>query len=79
VRSSRPTSLPTPGVYARHNAVDTPALLPDGSPSPESVPTILPARPGRTPVPPARVLDAPPSAEELVRVPIEDVERGEGS
>src|SRR5689334_6825959 len=24
--------LPPPGVYARHNAVDTPALLPDGSP-----------------------------------------------
>ena len=23
--------LPVPGVYARHNAVDTPALLPDGS------------------------------------------------
>ena len=23
--------LPSPGVYARHNAVDTPALLPDGS------------------------------------------------
>jgi NADH-quinone oxidoreductase subunit J len=23
--------LPPPGVYARHNAVDTPALLPDGS------------------------------------------------
>ena len=79
VRSSRPTSLPTPGVYARHNAVDTPALLPDGSPSPESVPAILPARPGRTPVPPSRVLDAPLSAEELVRVPLEDVEGGEHS
>ena len=26
-----PGLLPTPGVYARHNAVDTPALLPDGS------------------------------------------------
>ena len=25
--------LPAPGVYARHNAVDTPALLPDGTPS----------------------------------------------
>ena len=25
--------LPVPGVYARHNAVDTPALLPDGSPA----------------------------------------------
>jgi NADH-quinone oxidoreductase subunit J len=27
----RPTPLPGPGVYARHNAVDIPALLPDGS------------------------------------------------
>lgn len=27
----RPTPLPTPGVYARHNAVDVAALLPDGS------------------------------------------------
>jgi NADH-quinone oxidoreductase subunit J len=26
-----PTPLPTPGVYARHNAVDIAALLPDGS------------------------------------------------
>ena len=25
--------LPSPGVFARHNAVDTPALLPDGTPS----------------------------------------------
>jgi NADH-quinone oxidoreductase subunit J len=33
------TPLPPPGVYAGHNAVDTPALLPDGSPSLESVPT----------------------------------------
>jgi NADH-quinone oxidoreductase subunit J len=29
--------LPVPGVYARHNAVDTPALLPDGTPSELSV------------------------------------------
>ena len=26
-----PGPLPTPGVYARHNAVDTPAMLPDGN------------------------------------------------
>lgn len=35
------TPLPSPGVYAGHNAVDTPALLPDGSPSIESVPAAL--------------------------------------
>ena len=27
-----PGPLPSPGVFARHNAVDTPALLPDGTP-----------------------------------------------
>jgi NADH-quinone oxidoreductase subunit J len=32
------TPMPSPGVFANHNAVDTPALLPDGSPSLESVP-----------------------------------------
>jgi NADH-quinone oxidoreductase subunit J len=30
------TGLPAPGVFARHNAVDTPALLPDGTPSPSA-------------------------------------------
>ena len=39
-----PGNLPTPGVYARHNAVDTPALLPDGSISEESIPRPLQAR-----------------------------------
>ena len=36
--------MPAPGVYARHNAVDTPALLPDGSPSELSVSRVLTAR-----------------------------------
>ncbi|MEP7160371.1 MAG: NADH-quinone oxidoreductase subunit J [Dermatophilaceae bacterium] len=36
--------LPAPGVYARHNAVDTPALLPDGTPSHLSVSRVLTAR-----------------------------------
>lgn len=35
---------PAPGVYARHNASDTPALLPDGRPAPVSVPRVLVAR-----------------------------------
>ncbi len=39
-----PGPLPPPGVYARHNAVDTPALLPDGSPAPSSVSRVLVAR-----------------------------------
>jgi NADH-quinone oxidoreductase subunit J len=33
--------LPGPGVYADHDAVDTPALLPDGSVAPGSVPDYL--------------------------------------
>jgi NADH-quinone oxidoreductase subunit J len=36
--------LPAPGVFARHNAVDTPALLPDGTPSQLSVSRVLRAR-----------------------------------
>ncbi len=36
--TSQVTPLPNPGVLARHNAVDTPALLPDGSPSQASLP-----------------------------------------
>ncbi|HSC26231.1 MAG TPA: NADH-quinone oxidoreductase subunit J [Vicinamibacterales bacterium] len=36
--------LPSPGVFARHNAVDTPALLPDGTPAESSVSRVLTAR-----------------------------------
>ncbi len=36
--------LPSPGVFARSNAVDTPALLPDGSVSELSVSRVLAAR-----------------------------------
>ncbi|ORB32196.1 NADH-quinone oxidoreductase subunit J [Mycolicibacterium parafortuitum] len=39
------TTLPNPGVYARHNAVDVPARLPDGSASELSVSAILQVRP----------------------------------
>ena len=39
-----PTPLPSPGVFARHNAVDTAALLPDGSYSRLSVPQVLEPR-----------------------------------
>ncbi|MGY2009450.1 NADH-quinone oxidoreductase subunit J [Nocardia gipuzkoensis] len=40
-KGHRATPLPTPGVYARHNAVDVPARLPDGSFEELSVSTIL--------------------------------------
>jgi NADH-quinone oxidoreductase subunit J len=36
--------LPGSGVYALHNAVDVPALLPDGSPAPTSISATLEAR-----------------------------------
>lgn len=39
-----PAPLPSPGVYATHNAVDTPALLPDGTPAETSVSKVLIAR-----------------------------------
>lgn len=49
--------LPAPGVFARHNAVDTPALLPDGTPSDLSVSRVLAAR--------GTVQDAPELADDI--------------
>lgn len=45
----RATPLPSPGVYARHNAVDTPALLPDGSEELSSVSAVIRNRAGSGP------------------------------
>ena len=39
-----PGPLPPPGVFARHNAVDTPALLPDGTAAAASISRVLAAR-----------------------------------
>jgi NADH-quinone oxidoreductase subunit J len=39
-----PGPLPPPGVFARHNGVDTPALLPDGSAAEASISRVLAAR-----------------------------------
>jgi NADH-quinone oxidoreductase subunit J len=41
---STAAGLPGPGVFARHNAVDVPALLPDGTPAPTSISATLKAR-----------------------------------
>jgi NADH-quinone oxidoreductase subunit J len=54
IAGGHPTPLPGPGTYAQHNAVDMPALLPDGSQSELSVSPVLtgravPAGPGRPP------------------------------
>jgi NADH-quinone oxidoreductase subunit J len=46
IASDHPAPLPGPGTYARHNAVDFPALLPDGSPAALSVSPIISGRPG---------------------------------
>ncbi len=48
-----PTMRPGPGVYARHNAVDSAARLPDGSYSRLSVPAVLEIRTFDTPELPA--------------------------
>jgi NADH-quinone oxidoreductase subunit J len=61
-----PAPLPGPGVYARHNAVDTPALLPDGSPAEVSLSRVLIAR--------GDVRDAP--QREIVVREIVETERG---
>ena len=45
-----PGNRPNPGIYARHNAVDTPALLPDGTPTELSIPGPLRARGDIAPV-----------------------------
>ena len=62
--------LPSPGVYARHNAVDTPALLPDGTPAEESVARVLAAR--------GTVRSAPALADDITEVQrtLEDVDGG---
>jgi NADH-quinone oxidoreductase subunit J len=43
-RGLHPGPLPGPGTFARHNSVDTPALLPDGSPSQLSISRVMRAR-----------------------------------
>jgi NADH-quinone oxidoreductase subunit J len=52
--------LPSPGVFARHNAVDTPALLPDGTAAPTSVSRVLAAR--------GTVRSAPAMAEDIEEI-----------
>jgi NADH-quinone oxidoreductase subunit J len=44
VASGRPQPLPGPGVYARHDAADMPALLPDGTPAKDSVSPVIARR-----------------------------------
>ncbi|WP_426563442.1 NADH-quinone oxidoreductase subunit J [Angustibacter sp. McL0619] len=62
-----PAGLPAPGVFARHNAVDTPALLPDGTPSELSVSRVLRVR---------QQVRAAQEFDEAVPAIEEDVEQG---
>ncbi len=65
IAGGHPTPLPGPGTYAQHNAVDMPALLPDGSQSELSVSQVLSGR-SATAVKSAESSAAPelPSAQE---------------
>jgi NADH-quinone oxidoreductase subunit J len=58
--------LPSPGVYARHNAVDVPALQPDGTPAVESMPRLVagPLPPGRRVATPAELAPVEPAEGE---------------
>jgi NADH-quinone oxidoreductase subunit J len=70
VASGRPAPLPGPGTYAQHNAVDMPALLPDGTPSDLSVSPVIARRSlGERDIPPRATGQQPgqieaPSREE---------------
>lgn len=81
VASGRPTPLPGPGTYARHNAVDTPALLPDGTHSRLSVSGVLASWAAAAGAPPGRpviggdVLEAdemPGADDDLAQTPQEE-------
>ena len=61
--ATTPAPLPGPGTYARHNAVDMPALLPDGTPSELSVnPSSRRRRPASTRTCTASTPRPPPSS-----------------
>jgi len=62
IRSGRPQPLPGPGVLASGNAIGTPALLPDGSVSHESVLAATPG--GARPLPPGLTQAASHSPED---------------
>jgi NADH-quinone oxidoreductase subunit J len=78
VAGGHPTPLPGPGVFARHNAVDFPALLPDGSPSQLSVSPVIARESGHGPaapqLPPGNGTAAEPGEETLEEAERESAE-----
>lgn len=69
-----PGPKPSPGVYARHNAVDTPALLPDGTAAPDSIPGPLRARGSVRHVDPADIEEVSTVAHGRPSLPGDDEE-----
>ena len=61
--------LPPPGVFARHNSVDTPALLPDGTAAEASISRVLAAR--------GTVKSVPEISAEVSDLDIPDTSMGE--
>jgi NADH-quinone oxidoreductase subunit J len=57
-----PGTKPSPGVFAHSNSVEMPALLPDGSVAPESIPSPLRAHAGETELG-RRAIGASPASE----------------
>src|SRR5439155_10714921 len=78
VAGGHPSPLPGPGVYARHNAVDFPALLPDGTPSALSVSPIIVARERDLGTGPAAALPAGGGADSAGSGPTTPPKAGSG-
>jgi NADH-quinone oxidoreductase subunit J len=74
IASGNPAPLPGPGTYAQHNAVDMPALLPDGTTSELSVSSVLTSRTGSTRSRPA--LDRQVSGELVASEPAGNDQEG---
>jgi NADH-quinone oxidoreductase subunit J len=77
-RGMHPGPLPSPGVLARHNSVDTPALLPDGTPSELSISRVMRARGTVRDVEAARAETAQITAEVTPDSADDDVKRLKG-
>ena len=77
-RRRRPAAAAAgPGVYARHNAVDTPALLPDGTPSELSVSQVAASRAASGPRAPTsrRRTDVEHDCEPAARCEADELDR----
>lgn len=72
-----PGNLPPAGTYARHNAIDTPALAPDGSTVPESVPGPLQQRGNVRPVNVEAEIEVEELSEGKTVVTVSDDEEGD--